>query len=311
MATMKAVRIHGYGGPETLVHEDAPRPEPGPGEVLIKVHAAGVNPLDWKIRQGYMREHIPHRFPLTLGWDVSGVIEGVGAGVKGFRGGEAVYAMLDVARNGAYAGYVVAAEGLLAAKPERLDHARAAAVPLAALTAYHALIETLGIRAGQKLLVLGAAGGVGSFAVQLAKLRGANVVGTASGRNLAHIRELGADEALDYAATRFEEAVRDADFVFDTVGGDNTERALSALKRGGTLAVIASQPPVEKAAALGVAAKYVPNRPNAKALGELAGYLDAGKLKVVAETLPLAEARKAHERSQAGHVRGKLVLLPG
>ncbi len=311
MATMKAVRIHEYGGPESLVYEDAPKPEPGPGEVLIKVHAAGVNPLDWKVRQGYLKGHAPYHLPLTLGLDVSGVVESVGEGVKAFRAGDEVYGMLDLSRDGAYAEYVVAAEGLLAKKPGRLDHARAAAVPLAALTAYHALNETLGLKAGQKILIVGASGGVGSFAVQLAKLKGARVVGTASGKNQSLLTELGVDEAIDYTAVRFEEAVRDADFVLDTVGGENSERALHALRKGGTLAVIASQPPAEKAAALGVSAKYVQNRPDAAALRELAGYLDAGSLRTVVEALPLAQARMAHEKSQSGRVRGKLVLVPG
>lgn len=311
MATMKAVRIHDYGGPEALVYEDAPRPEPGPGEVLIKVHAAGVNPLDWKVRQGYLKEHVPRRLPLIPGLDVSGVVEAAGAGVTAFRRGDEVYGMLDVSRDGAYADYVVAAEGLLAKKPVRLDHVRAAAVPLAALTAYHALNETLGLEAGQKILVLGASGGVGSFTVQLAKLKGARVVGTASGRNLSLLKELGVDEAIDYTTVRFEEAVRDADSVLDTVGGENSERGLHALRKGGTLAVIASQPPEEKAAALGVSAKYVLNRPDAAALRELAGYLDAGSLRVVVEAMPLAQARLAHEKSQSGRVRGKLVLLAG
>lgn len=311
MATMKAVRIHKFGGTEALVYEDAPKPAPGPGEVLIRVGGAGINPMDWKVRAGYLKDYIKHTLPLIPGWDVSGVVESVGGGVKAFRGGDEVYAMTDPTRNGAYAEYVVVAEGLLAAKPKSLDHARAAAVPLAGLTAYHALYESANLQAGQKVLILGAAGGVGAFAVQLAKLRGARVIGVASGRNQSVLKELGADEAVDYTAVRFEQVVKDADLVLDAVGGDNTERALAALKRGGTLLVTASQPPKEKAAALGVTAEYVNNRPDAKALTELAGLLDAGKLHVLVETLPLTEARKAHEKSETGHVRGKLVLVPG
>lgn len=308
MKNMKAVRIHSYGGPEVLAYEDVPQPVPGPGEVLVRVHAAGVNPVDWKIRAGYMKEFLPHTFPLTLGWDLSGVVEAAGPG-SAYRGGEEVFAMSSLMRNGSYAEYIVIDEALLAAKPKSQDHAHAAAVPLAGLTAHIGLFEFGELRPGQKVLIHGGAGGVGTLAVQLAKRKGAYVIATASGKNQNLLRELGADEAVDYASTRFEEKAKDVDLVFDTIGGETLERSWSVLKKGGILVATSAMPSQEKAAALGVKAKYVSNRPDARILKELAELMDAGKLHSFVEAgIPLAEVRKAHVLSQAGHVRGKIVL---
>src|SRR6185369_6723311 len=206
MATMKAVRIHSYGGPEVLVYEDAPRPEAAAGEVLIRVHAAGVNPLDWKVRAGYVQEWLQHQFPLIPGWDVAGIVEAVGRGVEQFRPGDAVYGLLDISKNGAYAEYVAAPARSLARKPATVDHVKAAAVPIAALTAWQALFDVARLAAGQTVLVHAAAGGVGHFAVQLAKWQGARVVGTASAANASFVKELGAAQVIDYQSTRFEEA---------------------------------------------------------------------------------------------------------
>jgi NADPH:quinone reductase-like Zn-dependent oxidoreductase len=312
MADMKAVRMHAYGGPEALVYENAPRPEAAQGEVLVRVHAAGVNPIDWKIRAGYLKEHMPYKLPLIPGWDVSGVVEAVGPGVTAFKRGDEVYAMANVQRNGAYAEYMVVEAPLLAAKPKKLDHIQAAAVPLAALTAWHGLFETVGMKRGLRILVQGAAGGVGSFAVQLAKWKDAYVIGTSSGRNLDLVRSLGADEAVDYSKGPLEKAVNDVDVVFDTVGGEAQDQAWKVLKKGGLMASTVGQPPQDKAASRGAIAKAIMNRPDAEALAELAKLLDGGKIKAeIGTRLPMAEARKAHEISQSGHARGKIVLING
>src|SRR5882762_5460514 len=216
---MKAMRIHQYGGPEVLAQVELQRPTPGPNEVLIKVHAASVNPFDWKARAGYVKEVFPLTFPATLGSDVSGTVEEVGPGGARFKRGDEVYASLGL-EGGGYAEYAVAKEAIVAAKPHTLDHVQAAAVPTGGITAWQALFEVAQLRAGQKVLIHGAAGGVGNFAVQFAKGKGAYVIGTASSRNQKFLRELGVDKALDYEETRFEDVVHDADVVLDTIGSD-------------------------------------------------------------------------------------------
>src|SRR6266478_2639711 len=206
---MKAIRIHQYGGPEVLAQVEMQRPTPGPDEVLIKVHAAAVNPVDWKMRAGYMKDFLPLSLPATLGSDISGTVEGVGPGAARFKRGDEVYASLGL-EGGGYAEYAVAKETIVAEKPGTLDHVQAASVPVAGLTAWQTLFEVTQLRAGQKVLIHGAAGGVGNFAVQFAKAKGAYVIGTASSKNHAFLHELGADKAVDYQQTRFEDVVRDA-----------------------------------------------------------------------------------------------------
>ena len=309
MENMKAVRIHSYGGPEVLKYEDAPRPELGTTDLLIRVYAAGINPIDWKIRAGHFKDSRPYSFPLILGWDVSGVVEAAGAGVGTFKKGHEVYSRPDIARNGAYAEYIAVKETEVAFKPRWIDHVHAAAIPLAACTAWQALFGAAGLSAGQKILIHGAAGSVGSFAVQLAKWKGAYVIGTASERNQSFLRELGVDKAIDYGKTRFEEVVRDVDVVFDTIGGDTQERSWQVLKKGGILVSIAAPTSAEKAAAHGVRQAFVFMQPNASQLAEIATLVDSGKLKAVVGTvLPLSEARQAHELSETGHAHGKIVL---
>jgi NADPH:quinone reductase-like Zn-dependent oxidoreductase len=309
METMKAVRIHTYGGPEVLVYEEVLRPQPAAGEVLVRVEAASVNPVDWKIREGYLREMLPHRLPLIMGWDVSGVVEATGAGVTRFRAGDEVFSRPDLLRDGTYAEYVVIRETEAALKPKSLDHLHAAAIPLAGITAWKSLIEAAGVTPGQRVLIHGASGGVGSYAVQLAKWRGAQVIATASAHNHDYLLRLGADEVIDYRTVRFEEVVREADVVFDTIGGDTQERSWRVLKTGGILVSIITPPPAEKAAAHGVRQAFVFIQPDAAVLAELAKLADAGKLRPSLEAvLPLAEARRAQELSQGGHVRGKIAL---
>jgi NADPH:quinone reductase-like Zn-dependent oxidoreductase len=309
METMKAVRIHTYGGPEVLRYEEAPRPKPGAGEVLVRVHAAGVNPVDWKIREGYLKGRVDHSLPLILGWDVSGLVEVTGSGVAILKEGDEVYSRPDIARDGAYAGYIVVRETEVALKPKAIDHIHAAAIPLAALTAWQSLFDAAGLSAGQKVLIHAAAGGVGSFAVQLAKWKGAHVVGTASKRNQEFVQNLGADATIDYQTTAFEEMVREVDVVFDTMGGETQTRSWKVLKKGGILVSILGQPSAEEASAHGVRQASVFVQPSSAQLTELAELVDSGDLKPVVETvLPLSEARGAHELSQSGHRRGKIVL---
>jgi NADPH:quinone reductase-like Zn-dependent oxidoreductase len=284
------------------------RPAPGANEVLIKVKAASVNPFDWKVRAGYKKDIFPLTFPATLGSDVSGTVEEVGPGAARFKRGDEVYASLGL-EGGGYAEYAVAKEEIVAKRPSTLDHLQAAAVPVAGLTAWQTLFEVAQLRAGQKVLIHAAAGGVGSFAVQFAKAKGAYVIGTASSRNQAFLRELGVDKAVDYQKTRFEDVVRDADVVLDTIGGDTQERSFKALKKGGILVSIVQPPSQELAAKYGVRALFYAGHPSSSNLAEIAGLIDAGKVKTVVETvLPLAEARRAHELSQSGHARGKIVL---
>jgi NADPH:quinone reductase-like Zn-dependent oxidoreductase len=309
METMKAVRIHTYGGPEVLKYEEAPRPKPGAGELLIRVHAAGVNPVDWKIREGYFKQRLNYSLPLILGWDLSGVVEATVPGIVRLKAGDEVYSRPDIARDGAYAEYIVVRESEVALKPRSIDHLHAAAIPLAALTAWQSLFDAAGLGAGQKVLIHAAAGGVGSFAVQLAKWKGAHVIGTASGRNQEFLRKLGADQTIDYQTTHFEDVVHDVDVVFDTIGGDTQRRSWKVLKKGGILVSIVGPPSAEEAAAHGVRQASVFVQPSATQLTELANLVDSGKLKPVVETvLPLSEARRAHELSQTGHTRGKIVL---
>ncbi|MCA1852727.1 MAG: NADP-dependent oxidoreductase [Beggiatoa sp.] len=309
METMKAVRIHSYGGPEVLKYEEAPRPKSAPGEVLIRVHAAGVNPVDWKIRQGYFKGRVDYSLPLILGWDLSGVVEAAGSSVAGLQEGDEVYSRPDIARNGAYAEHIVVREKEVALKPKSIDHIHAAAIPLAALTAWQSLFDVAGLSAGQKVLIHAAAGGVGSFAVQLAKWKGAYVIGTASKHNHELVRNLGADETIDYQTTRFEDGVHDVDVVFDTIGGDTQKRSWKVLKKDGILVSILGPPSAEEAAAHGVRQAAVFVQPSAVQLTELAKLVDSGRLRPIVETvLPLSEARHAHELSQTGHTRGKIVL---
>ena len=309
MKTMKAVCIYGYGGPEVLSYEDAPRPHPGHGEVLVRVHAAGINPVDWKVRQGELKEQLHHLFPLILGWDVSGVVEAVGTGTTRLKVGDEVFSRPDIARDGAYAEYIAMRESEVALKPKSIDHLHAAALPLAGLTVWQSLFLAAGLTAGQRVLIHAAAGGVGHVAVQLAKWKGAHVIGTASARNHAFVHQLGADQVVDYDTEQFEDVVQPVDVVFDTLGGDIQTRSWKVLKPGGILVSIIQPPPAETAKAHGVRSAFVFTQPNAEQLAEIARLADAEKLKVIVETiLPLSDATRGQELSERGHGRGKIVL---
>jgi NADPH:quinone reductase-like Zn-dependent oxidoreductase len=310
MTTMKAVQFHDYGSPEVLKYEDVPKPEPAAGEVLVRVHAVGVNPLDWKIRAGYLKAMRPYPLPLILGWDLSGVVESTGPGVKGWTPGDEVYSRPDIGRTGAYADYIVVREEELARKPKSLDHVHAAAVPLTALTAWQALFDTGGLAAGQTVLIHAAAGGVGSFAVQFAKRKGARVIGTASARNHEFLKSLGCDQTIDYQATRFEDVVHDVDMVLDTMAGETRQRSWQVIKKHGILvSVLGPAPAPGEAEGHGVRSAVFWVRSDAAQLSGIAGLIDSGQIKVHVEAVfPLAEAARAHELSATNHVRGKIVL---
>jgi NADPH:quinone reductase-like Zn-dependent oxidoreductase len=309
MTTMKALRIHDYGGPEVLRYEDVPRPSPAADELLIRVHAVGVNPVDWKLRSGQARKHLELPMPAILGGDISGIIEQTGSAVDGFKPGDAVFAMLGL--TGAYAQYIVAKATIVAPKPKTIDHIEAASVPLAALTAWQGLFEHGKLQRGQTVLVQAAAGGVGGFAVQFAKVAGARVIGIASAANAEFVRSLGATQTIDYRSVRFEEQVSDVDLVLDLIGGETAERSVGVLKPGGVLVQIVPGTPAvpQKAAAAKVGAIAVRVHPDGGQLREIAALIDSGKVKTsIAAVFPLAEAGRAQEMSKEGHTRGKIVL---
>lgn len=306
---MKAVSINSYGGLDVLNYSDAPFPQINHDDVLIRVHAAAVNPVDVALRQGYMAEWVSPTFPLILGCDVCGVIEAVGSGVTGYKPGDEVFARSNLSRDGTYAEYVAVPAAEVVRKPQSLDHIHAAAVPHVSLTAWQSLIGAANLSAGQTVLIHGAAGGVGHMAVQLAKWRGARVIGTASGYNQDFLRQLGADEVIDYNTTKFEDVVHQVDVVFDTIGGDTQERSWATLKPGGMLVSVVQPPSNERADALGVRASMIGAYSDPAILAEVAALVDDGKLKPhVSKVLPLSEARKAQEIISTRHTRGKVVL---
>ncbi len=332
--TMKAIRLHEFGGPEVLRYEDAPVPQLKPGEVLVRVHAVGINPPDWYLRGGYKMlppEWQPQvSFPVILGTDISGVVEAISEGVRGFSVGDEVYSMVRfpsglAGESKAYAEYVSVPVSELALKPAGIDHVHAAGVPMSLLTVWQFMIELghdvknplqpnrhepvpLG---GKTVLVNGAAGGVGHFAVQIAKWKDARVIAVASGKHEALLRDLGADEFIDYTKTPPEDVVREVDLVIDAVGGPNSGRFLRTLKRGGALFPIfpLGFSGAEEAANLGVTVSSTQVQSSGTQLMEVGRLLDAGTIRVVIDgTFTLADARKAHERAAQGHTQGKIVL---
>jgi len=311
--TMRAIRQRTLGGPEVLELTEVPRPEAGPTEVLVRVTAAGVNPVDWKTRAsgGFLGQP-----PFTVGWDVAGVVEAVGRGVTRFATGERVFGMPRFPREAAaYAEYVTSPSRQLARIPERLRDVEAAALPLAGLTAWQALVETADVQPGQRVLILAAAGGVGHLAVQIAKARGAYVIGTTRSAKHPFLTELGADETIDYTSEAVEERVRDVDVVLDLVGGETGRGALPALGDGGLFITVPSGTGVEPLRELAGDRVRVtgilvePDRAGMEAIAELAA---AGAVRAhVARTFPLEQASLAHELGETGRTQGKLVLTVG
>jgi NADPH:quinone reductase-like Zn-dependent oxidoreductase len=308
-ARMQALRMHEYGTSEVLRVESVPVPAPSAGEVRIRVHAAGVNPIDWKIRSGRLQKNYPVPLPYIPGRDVSGTIDAVGKGVKRWKVGEEVTARLD---GGGFAEYVVVAEGEIARKPKRLTHEQAAGIPVASLTAWRTLIEAANVQKHQRVLIHGGAGGVGSIAVQLAHWRGAHVIATASERNHEFLKSIGADEVIDYRTTRFEDAAQNVDVVLDTVGGDTLARSPAVLRQGGMLLTIVGSPSAQACSERKIRCPdWDEQSPQyaGEQLAKLGQLFDAGNLKMTIEAVfPLADASKALDLSETRHARGKIIV---
>ena len=312
---MQAVRINEYGGPEVLKLEEVPQPVPAADEILVKVYASGVNPADWVVREGGMQSFLT--LPLTLGWDAAGVVAAVGPDVTTFHVGDAVYGEPNFPGDGSYAEYCAAKASQFALKPQSLTFTEAAGVPLAGLTAWTALFHDGQLQAGQRVLIQGASGGVGGFAVQFAKAKGAYVIATASAANLDYVRELGADEVLDYQRQPVEQLVHDMDVVLEaSPQRENAERVkiIPVLKPGGLFVSVNLDAPFDEAVEAALAqhqatGKLSGNQPKSEWLQEIAALIDAGQVQVlVSRVYPLAQVAEAHRESQTRRVRGKLVL---
>jgi NADPH:quinone reductase-like Zn-dependent oxidoreductase len=307
--TMKAIVVHEYGGPEVLKYEDAPRPEPKGDQILVRVVAAGVNPVDGMIRSGMFAKHEKAAFPMILGGDIAGVVENVGNKITKFKAGDPVFAYLSLKNGGGYAEYALAAEREAAPKPKSLTYVEAAAVPIVGLTAWQALVDTAKLSAGQTVLIHGGSGGVGTFAIQIAKARGAKVIATASTANQHLLKELGADIAVDYTKQKFEDLAKDVDVVLDSVGKDTLARSYGVVKKGGFIVSIVARLDRAELDKHGIHGATLSVDPNSEELAEIGKLIDEKKIKViVSQTFPLSEAVKAQEQAATGHTRGKIVL---
>jgi alcohol dehydrogenase len=311
---MKAAKIKGYGSSDKVIeiNENAPAPnDPSAGKALVKIKAAGINPVDWKIREGYMQQMIPLQFPSSLGSDFSGVIEKVGQGVSEFRQGDEVYGQASMLSggSGAFAEMALANADTIAHKPKSLSHPEAAGLPLVGVSAWLALVETISLQKSQKILIHGGAGGIGSVAIQLAKHLGAYVATTVSTNDKQFAKELGADEIIDYKTQTFEELIRDYDAAFDTVGGETYSRSFKVLKRGGIIVSMLEQPNQELMKQFGVKAIFQFTPVNRDRLTKLAQWVDQNNIRInVEKTFPLEEAGKALDYQRDVHPRGKVVL---
>ncbi len=302
--TMQAARIHDYGGPEQIVIEQAPRPEPKAGEVLVHLKAAGVNPADWKMRAGYMKQLMPLAFPWIPGLEGAGTIETVGSNVTTLEPGQAVLGPIT----NSYAEYAVASATNLFAKPEILSFEQVASVPVGALTAWGTVIEEAQVQPGQRVLVHGGAGGVGLYAVQFARWKGAHVTATASAANADFARSIGAEEVISYQTTRFEDVVKDVDAVIDTVGGDLAERSMRVIRPGGVYVTTAGRVDPQLGQAHDIRATNG-HRADVAKLQTVMELLQSKKIvPMVGKVFPLTQARQAQELSQTGHGRGRIIL---
>jgi NADPH:quinone reductase-like Zn-dependent oxidoreductase len=309
---MNAVRIHEYGDRSVLRYEACPMPPVAEDDVLIKVIATSVNPIDWKVRMGHLKEKVPHLFPMILGWDVAGIIQEIGGAVSLFAPGDAVYARPDATRNGTYAESISVWEREVAFKPETVSFMDAASLPLASITAWSSVIDRGEIQAGQSILIHAGSGGVGSMAVQLAKWKGAHVISTTSAANVDLVKSLGADEVIDYRSTKFQDVVQDVDVVFDTIGGAVQEDSWSVIKPGGRLVSVVETPSETRAEQTGVRGSFVRIQPNASILLQLAKLVDEGVVRpIVGAEFALKHIRAAHELSESGHAQGKIVVHVG
>jgi len=305
--TMKAIVAHEYGGPEVLKLEDVPVPEPKENEILVRLIASGVNPADPLILGGKFAKEFGTHLPLILGYEMAGVVVKAGAKVTKLKVGDAVYAYL--LWGGGWAEYCISTEGESAAKPESLTFVEASAVPLAALTAWQALVDIGKLKAGQTVLIHGGSGGVGSFAIQIAKARGARVIATASTANQDLLKQLGADVAIDYTKQKFEEIAHDVDVVLDPVGRETLARSYGVVKKGGIVVTIVSRCDEAELKKHGIRGASLSSHPDASELSELTKLIDAGKIKpIVSQVLPLTDAAKADAQAATHHTRGKIVL---
>jgi NADPH:quinone reductase-like Zn-dependent oxidoreductase len=310
--TMKAVRIHKYGDRSVLRYEECPVPPVAEDEVLIKVIATSVNPIDWKVRTGHLKEKVPHQFPMILGWDVAGIIQEIGGAVTRFAPGDAVYTRPDATRNGSYAESIPVKESEVAFKPETISFMEAASLPLASITAWSSVIDRGEIQAGQSILIHAGSGGVGSIAVQLAKWKGAHVISTTSAANVDLVKSLGADEVIDYRSTNFQDVVQDVDIVFDTIGGQVQDDSWSVIKPGGRLVSVVEPPSESRAEQTGVRGSFVRIQPNASILYQLAKLVDDGVVRpIVGAEFALKNIQAAHALSESGHAQGKIVIHVG
>ena len=308
-AMMKAVVANGYGGPEVLKYQDVPKPEPKSDEILIRVIAAAVNPVDTYVRQGKFFKRSANEGPVILGYDIAGVVEKAGTDAKKFKAGDQVYSYLSVARGGGYAEFAVAKESETALKPKNINFQEAAAVPLAATTAWQALIDDGKIEKGQTVLIHGGSGGVGSFAVQIAKARGLKVIATASTAHQDLLKRLRVDQAIDYTTTKFEDVAKDVDVVLNCVRADALGRSYDVVKKGGRIVSITDEPDQNECARRGLTCSRMGAHPDSKVLEELTKLIESGKMKpIVSQTFPLAETSKAHEQVETHHTMGKVVL---
>ncbi len=305
---MKAIRIHNHGDSGVLMYEDAPLPSILPDEVLIKVHSAGVNPVDWKIRMGYGDYRNAFNFPLILGWDVAGTIESVGPLIKKFKPGDIVFARPEPLRNGAYAEYVAVRGFEVAYAPSYIPLEETAGIPLASQTAWMAIFEKGNLQRGQRILIHGASGAVGSFAVQFAKLANAYVIATASARNIDWVKSLGADEVIDYETEDFSKKTRDVDLVLDSVGGETQSKSWQTIRKGGTLVSIVGVD--DKAGKkFDVRAVSFHMVSNGARLHQIRELVNAGLIRVrIAKEFPLSEAKAAHDLGESGQAMGKIIL---
>ncbi|MFZ3309015.1 MAG: NADP-dependent oxidoreductase [Xanthobacteraceae bacterium] len=305
---MKAIRFHAFGGSGVLKIEDLPRPDPGEEELLVKVMAAGVNPVDYKIREGKYPAVKADKLPYVPGRDVAGTVVAAGGLVDDWKRGDEVYGMPGIDRGG-YCEFAILKTSEAAPKPRMLDFVAAAAVPLAGLTAWQGLFQYGELKAGQRVLIHGGAGGVGHFAIQFAKARGAYVITTVSAQHVDFVRSLGADEVIDYKAQRFEDVVKDVDLVYDLIAGETQERSWNVLRRGGTMVSTLAEPSQEQARAKGVRAMRYTAKENGSELEEIGRLIDEGKVKPkIARTYGLAEAASAQDFVEQGHTEGKVVL---
>jgi len=307
---MKAVQINQYGDNSVIeVNEKTAKPEVSTGKVLVEVHAASVNPVDWKIREGYLKEMMPLEFPATLGVDFSGVVAEVGESVSEFKPGDEVYGMASAMAGGSFAEFVIVPSTSLALKPKSVSYSDAAAIPLTGLSALQVLKDQMNISSGQKVLIHGGAGGIGTLAIQIAKQLGAEVATTASKEDIGYVKELGADMVIDYENEKFEDMVKDYDAVLDTVGGETYQRSFQVLKKGGVIVSMLEQPNEKLMKQYEVEAKSQFTQPNSAQLAELATLVDEGKMKIkVDRAFPLTEGKEAFDYLQNNHHRGKVVI---